>query len=293
MVINKPIPYQRFIKYTEEVYNQELFASSDEVDYSKLEILIVEDVDLNREYEQEMLNNFFSITCDTAENGAVAVEKAKSKTYDAILMDMRMPVMDGLEATRKIREFDKKIPIICMSANVYKEDKLAAEESGMNDFIEKPLERADIESKLLKLINNEFQIEDNLKVKKENNKKKKKILNTGEEMREVALGHLNSNFNDAVSHKLFNKAIIGIREYVGRIEHSVTEKDTKALVEDFHALKGVLSNIGLKSLANSAGEFQKTAEKSDFMAIIKEKDNFLERIKKLLIASEKGERGKV
>jgi len=294
VVINKPVPYQRFIKYTEEVYNQEVFANNDEVDYSKLEILIVEDVDLNREYEQEMLNNFFSITCDTAENGAVAVEKAKTTSYDAILMDMRMPVMDGLEATRKIREFDKKTPIICMSANVYKEDKIAAEESGMNDFIEKPLERSDIESKLLKLLNNEFVVDSSRDTKKEVKKEEKSTaVQSGEEMKEVALGHLKNNFNDTISNKLFKKAIISIHDYQDRIEKSIVNKDIKELVEDFHAIKGVLSNIGLTSLANSAGSFQKIAEKNDFMTIIKEKDSFLENIKKLLTASEKDENGKV
>ncbi len=88
----------------------------------------------------------------------MAVDKVRSHNYDAVLMDMRMPVMDGLEATRTIREFNKSVPIICMSANVYKEDKIAAENAGMNDFIEKPLDKKDIESKLLKLINNEFKV---------------------------------------------------------------------------------------------------------------------------------------
>ncbi|HIO95969.1 MAG TPA: response regulator [Campylobacterales bacterium] len=287
MVINKPVPYQRFIKHVEEVYAQEFFANQDEVDYSRLDILIVEDVELNREYEKEMLDNFFSITCDTAENGAIAVEKAKNRNYDAILMDMRMPIMDGLEATRKIREFDQKIPIICMSANVYKEDKLAAELSGMNDFIEKPLERADIESKLLKLINNEFNVEVVREVKKEVKEINTSVLESGLAMKEVALNHLKNNFNDTVSNKLFKKAIISIREYAQRIEHSITEKDIKSLIEDFHALKGVLSNVGIKELATDAGDLQKLAEQGDFMAIIKSKEKLLVSVKRLVDESSK------
>ncbi len=285
MVVNKPVPYQRFIKYTEEVYAKEFFDNNEEVDYSKLDILIVEDVELNREYEKEMLDNFFSIACDTAENGAIAVEKAKNRNYDAILMDMRMPVMDGLEATRKIREFDKQIPIICMSANVYKEDKLAAQESGMNDFIEKPLERADIESKLLKLINNEFQEKETIAIKKELTPTPIP-MDSGLAMKEMALRHLKNNFNDDISNKLFTKAIGSVKEYVKRIKHSFKEKDTKALIEDFHALKGVLANIGLKELANSAGELQKTAEKGDFMALVEPKNKLL-NYTELLLKEEK------
>jgi len=279
-MINKPIPYQRFIKQIEEVYSKEFFDSNKEIDYSKLNILIVEDVDLNREYEKEMLNNFFSIDCDTAENGLIAVEKVRNNSYDAVLMDMRMPVMNGLEATRKIREFDKKLPILCMSANVYKEDKLAAEESGMNDFIEKPLEREDIEKKLLKLLNNEFNIEQKKEVVEETTPKLLEI--NASAMKEIALNHLKNNFNDVVANKLYKKALSSIKTYFDRINSNVKEKDVKKLVEDFHALKGVLSNIGLKELAKSAGDLQKVAEKGDFMSIIEGKDKLMEHISELL-----------
>ena len=282
LVINKPVSYQRFIKHTEEVYAQELFDNNEATDYSSLDILIVEDVELNREYEKEMLDNFFSITCDTAENGAIAVEKAKKKSYDAILMDMRMPVMNGLEATRKIREFDTKTPIICMSANVYKEDKLAAEESGMNDFIEKPLERSDIESKLLKVLRHEFTEENRITVKEEVEKIETVPLDSGKDMKILALTHLKHNFNDAVAQKLFAKATLSLDKYVKQVEQSMEQKDKNALVEDFHALKGVLSNIGVKTLANLAGELQKTSEKGDLIAISKSKDRLLEPIQKLL-----------
>ena len=282
LVINKPVSYQRFIKHTEEVYAQELFDDNEVKDYSSLDILIVEDVELNREYEKEMLDNFFSITCDTAENGAIAVEKAKKKSYDAILMDMRMPVMNGLEATRKIREFDTSTPIICMSANVYKEDKLAAEESGMNDFIEKPLERSDIESKLLKVLRHEFREESETNIQKEVEEVKTVSLESGKEMKMLALKHLKHNFNDIVAQKLFSKATVSLERYVNQVEQSMREKDKEALVEDFHALKGVLSNIGVKELANLAGELQKTSEKGDLIAISKSKDKLLNPVKRLL-----------
>ena len=152
-IISKPIAYQQFILEIENSYTQESQTHSSKIDYSELKILIVEDVEINRIYEAEMLNNFFGIVCDTASNGKIALDMVKKSSYDAIFMDMRMPVMNGQEATRKIREFDKETPIICMSANVYKEDKLEAEEAGMDAFIEKPLEKSDIENQLLKLIN--------------------------------------------------------------------------------------------------------------------------------------------
>jgi len=171
-----------------------------------------------------------------------------------------------------------------MSANVYKEDKLAAEESGMNDFIEKPLERADIESKLLKLIHNEFSDIDKqtLEPKYEEEEKTESEDTNYLDMKTIALNHLKNNFNDSVSNRLFNKALSSIAEYVRRINLNFKEKNIKELVEDFHALKGVLSNIGIKDLATRAGELQKISEQGDFMALVKPKNELLAYVSKLL-----------
>lgn len=288
-VIHKPIPYQRFIKQTESIYSSEFFGETKEVDYSKIDILIVEDVELNREYEKEMLSNFFSIVCDTAVNGQEAVDMVKNNTYDAVLMDMRMPVMDGLEATREIRKFNKEIPIICMSANVYKEDKIAAQDSGMDDFIEKPLEKKDIEDKLLKLVNNEFKSTQPDATKtnilqeiKPETKKEKKL--DGKEMKQMVFKHLQSNFTPEISAKLFLKAIESIREYMGRIEENTKKRDTKELVEDFHILKGVCANIGLHDMANESGELQKLSENGDLLSIYNRKAYLINDLK--LLANE-------
>jgi len=300
-VIYKPMPYQRFIKQMESIYSKEFFGEKREVGYSKLDILIVEDVELNREYEKEMLNNFFSISCDTAVNGQDAVDKVKANHYDAVLMDMRMPVMDGLEATREIRKFNRDIPIICMSANVYKEDKLSAQESGMDDFIEKPLEKKDIENKLLKLINNEFvshrevvpevtpTIEergeiDELIVVQEEESFEPQI--SGLEMKSAVISHLESNFNPEIANKLFLKAMDSVVQYVSRIEENFKTKDIPALVEDFHILKGVCSNIGLHDIASRAGELQKLSENGDFLPIFEPKNRLIKELN-LLIAEVK------
>jgi nitrogen-specific signal transduction histidine kinase/CheY-like chemotaxis protein len=281
-VIHKPIAYQRFIKEMETIYAEEFFGQKEAVNYSQLKLLIVEDVEMNREYEKEMLNNFFSISCDTAINGKEAVEKAKVNDYDAILMDMRMPVMDGLEATRTIREFDNDTPIICMSANVYKEDKLAAKASGMNDFIEKPLSKKDIENKLIKVLNHEFTL--NIEESPENSTKKSSLKRkvSGEELKEMAFKHLQTNFNVEISNKLYLKALESIEEYIKRLENSFSNKDTASLVEDFHIIKGVCANIGLDKIANQAGELQKIAEKGDFLALIETKDEIVDALNSLL-----------
>jgi CheY-like chemotaxis protein len=106
----------------------------------------VEDGELNREIAETILLEM-GMQVDTAVNGKEAVEKVQQKredTYDLILMDIQMPVMDGYEATRKIRglqnERKASIPIVAMTANAFEEDRKRALEAGMDDHLTKPIQ---------------------------------------------------------------------------------------------------------------------------------------------------------
>jgi len=108
--------------------------------YAGARVLVVEDHALNREVASDLLQ-LAGLTVETAENGRVAVERLRNGSYDLILMDMLMPEMDGLAATRAIRQLPQggTVPIIAMTANAFEDDKRACRDAGMNDFIAKPI----------------------------------------------------------------------------------------------------------------------------------------------------------
>jgi len=106
---------------------------------SQYKILVVEDIDINREIIGSLLETT-EINIDYAENGVQALEKASRIKYDLIFMDVNMPIMNGLEAAEKIRKFNPSIPIIAMTANVFKEDIDECIKAGMTDHVGKPID---------------------------------------------------------------------------------------------------------------------------------------------------------
>ena len=136
--------------------SQELLPEKN-ADFKDKHILLVEDNELNREIAQEILREY-GFQVDTAENGEVAVEKVSAAapgSYDLVLMDIQMPVMDGYMATKKIRSLEDSdlanIPIIALSANAFEEDRKASTDAGMNGHLAKPVNVSELLKMLCKL----------------------------------------------------------------------------------------------------------------------------------------------
>ena len=133
--------------------------SNETEDYSRYRILLVEDVEINQEIVTEMLS-VTGIKVDVANNGAEAVQKFKESSegyYDIIFMDIQMPIMDGYEATRRIRALSRsdaaEVWIVAMTANAFVEDIRMSRKAGMNEHCSKPVDP----DKLCEILKNRFE----------------------------------------------------------------------------------------------------------------------------------------
>lgn len=148
-VAQKVVDSRRAIEVSEE-YRTE---SENVLNFTAPEarILIVDDNEMNRKVALGLLEPL-QMQMDTAEDGKQALEKIKEQRYDVIFMDHMMPVMDGIEATKKLRameeDYFKTVPIIALTANAVVEARTQFGEAGMNDFVSKPIELKDICAKL-------------------------------------------------------------------------------------------------------------------------------------------------
>ena len=135
---------------SDEAYTANDGADNEEaesVDFSKMRVLLVDDMEINREIAVMLLEEELGFTVETAENGKEAFDKVAASEpgyYDLVLMDIQMPVMDGYTATENIRKLDNQkladIPIVAMTANAFSEDVKKAKDTGMNAHIAKPID---------------------------------------------------------------------------------------------------------------------------------------------------------
>ena len=147
------------ISSKEEVHAPVDSSADEKIDFSNFRILLTEDNPINSEIATMILTQE-GFMVETAENGRIAVdmiEKADAGYYNAVLMDVQMPVMNGFDATRAIRAMGgerSRVPIIALTANTFEDDRREAQEAGMNAHISKPFNPDELIATLTECINN-------------------------------------------------------------------------------------------------------------------------------------------
>lgn len=229
-------------------------------------ILLVEDNRTNQALALKVLSN---VKChvDIAENGLEAVNKIKKKHYDVVLMDIQMPEMDGVQATKIIRSLDepmKAIPIIAMTAYALKEEEERYKAVGMNDYISKPFKSHELYMKLLNLpgfiskVKNDFFVT---------------VKSSISQYDQVDLTTLKQHAGD---DEEFIKSILEIfgqdvPEYLSKMEGALENRNWKEIKKVIHTLKSSTSILGMQETV----EVIKRMESSDFNTMEKEEIDVL------------------
>ena len=214
-------------------------------------LLLVEDNEVNQEVAEHILNDA-GIRVDIASNGAIALAKIEENTYDGVLMDCQMPVMDGYQATRKLRQDPRysNLPVIAMTANAMVGDKEKCLDAGMNDFIAKPIDVAQLFGTLARWIAPATPQEMAAVVAQpEAELPVIAGLKMAEAMRRVG-------GNAALMRKLLDRFVETQFDAMQRIVAAIENNQLETAIREAHTLKGLAGNIGAGGLADSAARVE-------------------------------------
>lgn len=220
-------------------------------------ILLVEDSEVNLQMTREILDSM-GIETDTAKSGLEAITKVGNNIYEAILMDIRMPEIDGYETTRQIRELEKGyVPIIALTADAVESVAQKAKEAGMNGYLTKPLEPLRLLEVLTGIVNNSSNKngeKNKIYIENENVKRLDYVKNRDEVDFEGAIRRMGGKKEKYVS---ILKIFIDLHKDDGiKIKQLIESGNTYKLKEFVHSLKGSAANIGALGLKNFLSRFE-------------------------------------
>ena len=220
------------------------------------QILLVEDNIINQEIILGLLENS-GISIDIALNGEDALNRYKlnPNKYELILMDLQMPVMDGCEATKRIRKLDKKIPIIALTANAMKEDVERTQSAGMNYHLNKPVEVEKLYAVLVKFISKKVEYDEKIETPF-----------IGEDIEELPI-FTTIDTKIGLAHMAGNKQLYLkiLKDFYQRYQILEFENlDLEEFRRVIHTLKGLSANIGAKYLSKLSKEIETTLDKDNF-----------------------------
>ncbi len=250
--------------------------------YGGSRILLAEDNAINLEVAVALLSSVGLVT-DTAQNGRLAVKMARENDYDLILMDIQMPELDGLEATRLIRSTvasqtsNETIPIVAMTANVFKEDRQACMEAGMEDFIAKPVEPGNLFSTIIKWLPAPDGAPDTMLSKelpsaKDSNNKAVlgQLERPSHQDSAIDPESLNGIFENDHNAKqlLLQKFVLQTNEVFSGFETAFRQRDFEQVRFQCHKLKSSARAVGANSLSDLCLALEMAAHNENWLEII-------------------------
>jgi len=293
----KPVKQKIFFNAIMDIFGYNKFATADlkektGVEYDNLlnydslngaRILLVEDNIINQEIAAEILENA-GVKITKVSNGLKALETAAKEHFNAILMDIQMPEMDGLNATRKLRSMSglKEIPIIAMTAHVMKGTSTICRQAGMNDYITKPIEPHILCFTLDKWLKQSKELSEqssNTIPKKMENGKKGKLDFEGIDYSD-ALRRVKGN-KKTLSLILNDFALMYV-DVITQIKDAVVQDKKKIFFSLVHSLKGASGNISANTLYFATCELERAVKRQDddLEACITGVDNELKKVVK-------------
>lgn len=231
--------------------------------------LVVEDNEINQLVTSQMLESI-GFDIDIANDGLEAVNMANKSNYDIVFMDLQMPNMDGFEATKKIREFNKNTPIVALSAAVMDKDKELTSLAGMNNHLAKPLIRSELESILKQYF--EMELIDN-KLNKSNT-----IFIKGINISSV-IENYNTDINDI--YRMYEKFYKEYKDIDKDLES--LKNSEKEYFEYLHKLKGVSGNLHIQEVFETSKKIYDNKELSFSNHLIEITKNICENIENSIL----------
>ncbi|MDP1678266.1 MAG: PAS domain S-box protein [Bacteroidota bacterium] len=222
-----------------------------------LNILVAEDNAVNQKVALKMLEKM-NVIADIAVNGAEAVKAVKSKRYDLVFMDVQMPELDGLEATKKIREIESPplhTTIIAMTANALQGDRERCLQAGMDDYLSKPIKQTDLKLMIEKWTASK--IENKNAVNQNESTKSLSVIDPVRIAEIIELG------DESLLKELLTIYVADGKVAMDDIETGLKTNDAGILRESSHKLKGSSANLGIKKLRELCASIEEFARAND------------------------------
>lgn len=248
---------------------------SDPEEFSEICVLLVEDNPINQMVAMEILA-MVNISVVKAGNGVEAIELIKEMEFDAVLMDIQMPVMDGMEATRILRkEFDKKkLPIIAMTANAMKGDRERCLAVGMNDYISKPIDSKELFSSLRRSI---FQLKD-LSINNDMETGDEFLLPSSLPGIDIESGVKRLGGNKKLYLNILREFCRDYANATDRVRSALEDNDIELASRLSHTIKGLAGNCSAVDLQLSAQKLESAIKENnteEFGSLLSKFDNEL------------------